>query len=91
MRFGIVDRLTDYRSCYGYPADIALIAEFWWRVEHLGDRRWIIRKLVYYFDWSPFRRVRRVGYAQRKRWERIGHDQKLRREYYEAAGQKPVM
>lgn len=82
IALSIVDRFTNYRSRYGYPADIAIIAEFWWRIEHVGLSRWWGRAT---------RSLRSVGYAQRKRWERIGYDQKLRREAYERAGQKPVM
>ncbi len=56
--------VPEYRSRYGYPWKEALIAEFWWRIEHLGYYRG--------GDGGLFGYVRRYGYFQRKTWERRG-------------------
>lgn len=59
-----VDLVTNYRYRYGYPATVALVAEFWWRVEHLGVYRG--------GDGGLFGYVRRLAYRRRKAWERRG-------------------
>lgn len=62
----MIDWFTDYRRRYGYPVGVALVAEFWWRVEHAGTYRGGNGGLFGY--------VQRVGYRQRKAWERKGAD-----------------
>lgn len=57
-------RLT-YESRYGYPLREALCAEAWWRVEHLGRYRG--------GNGGLFGAIGRLGYRQRKKWERRGH------------------
>lgn len=58
-------RSYHYRTRYGYPFGIAGVAEFWWRVEHVGYYRG--------GDGGLFGVVRRLGYRQRKAWERRGY------------------
>lgn len=53
-----------YKTRYDYPLGVALIAEFWWRVEHLGTYRG--------GDGGLLGAIRRQGYRQRKAWERRG-------------------
>lgn len=53
-----------YQTRYGYPWRIAVVAEFWWRVEHLGVYRG--------GNGGLFGCVNRLGYVQRKTWERRG-------------------
>ena len=54
-----------YATRYGYPLGIALVAEFWWRVEHVGYYRG--------GDGGLAGRARCRGYTQRKRWECRGY------------------
>lgn len=53
-----------YQTRYGYPWWIAIVAEFWWRVEHLGYYRG--------GDGGLFGYVQRRGYTKRKAWEKRG-------------------
>ncbi|MBA3584924.1 MAG: hypothetical protein H0W36_10440 [Gemmatimonadetes bacterium] len=50
-----------YHWHYGYPLGVAIVAEFWWRVEHVSRRE---GRLALY------------GYRQRKAWERRGYEAK---------------
>lgn len=43
-----------YKTKYGYPWRGAIVAEFWWRVEHLGPQR--IRSIGYAHRKSAERR-----------------------------------
>lgn len=63
----ILNWFTNYRSRYGYPPRIALIAEFWWRLEHLPYRGGNGGLCGY---------VNRYAYVQRKQWERAGAAQR---------------
>lgn len=58
----------DYSIRYGYPLKVALVAEFWWRVEHLGVYRG--------GNGGLFGSMRRLGYRQRKAWERRGQKER---------------
>jgi hypothetical protein len=60
----LLDPLPDYHTRYGYPLGVAIVAEFWWRVEHLGVYRG--------GDGGLFGAIQRFGYRQRKAWERRG-------------------
>lgn len=57
-------RFTNYCKWYGYPTHVALIAEVWWRLEHVGRYRGSEGGLCGHLN--------RYAYRQRKRWERIG-------------------
>lgn len=66
-----LDRFTNYRTRYGYPAWPAFWAEVWWRLEHVGHR--------WYDRWSsggdppaPLGWLWSLAYRRRKDWERIG-------------------
>lgn len=53
-----------YCHRYGFEPREALFAAFWWRVEHVGYYRG--------GDGGLCGLVRRLGYRQRKAWERRG-------------------
>lgn len=58
---------TNYHSRYGYPRWIAVIAECWWRLEHLPYRGGEGGLCGY---------VNRYAYGQRHAWERRGYEAK---------------
>jgi hypothetical protein len=51
-----------YHYHYKYPWFEAIAAEFWWRIEHLP----------FGHDGQIFGPLTRLGYRQRKAWERRG-------------------
>ena len=53
-----------YHDRYGYPMRGALVAEFWWRVEHLFWRHYRGH------DGGLFGAINGYGYTRRKRAER---------------------
>lgn len=64
----MLDRFTNYRSRYGYPAWEAFVAEVWWRLEHI---RWS-RLGEDDDEGSIWNRIRVFAYPKRKAWERRG-------------------
>lgn len=62
----MIDRVTNYRSRYGYPGWIALVAEFWWRLEHLPGYADRVEPPMWW------QRIVSFSYRQRKAWERRG-------------------